>query len=87
MEIDETYIRDKEQNKYKGKRLNTGREAARKTAILGMREGRGRVKAIPINNKDQHTLQQRLLIMLALAVNYALMTTGNMQLRRRALPA
>ncbi len=57
IEIDETYIGSKEKNKHRSKQIKAGHGAVGKTAILGMRQRGGKVKAMPISNTDQQTLQ------------------------------
>lgn len=56
VEIDETYIGGKESNKHNSKKLKAGRGAVGKQAVVGLRERKGKVKAIPIESTDKETL-------------------------------
>jgi transposase-like protein len=57
VEVDETFIGGLERNKHKNKKLNEGRGAVGKTAVIGMRERNGNMVAMPISRNDMDTIQ------------------------------
>jgi transposase-like protein len=57
IEVDETYVGGLEANKHESKKLNMGRGAVGKKAVIGLRERGGRTIAMPIDKTDKETLQ------------------------------
>jgi len=58
VEIDETFVGGLEANKHESHKLKAGRGSVGKSAVLGMRERGGRVKAMPIQSTSIEEIQQ-----------------------------
>ncbi len=63
VETDETCIGGQESNTHANKKLRAGRGAVGKTAMLGMRERGGQVKAMPMAIRAKQHYKARSLIM------------------------
>ena len=61
IEMDATYIGGLERNKHADKKLKSGRGTVGKQAVLGMKQRKGRIKAISVEGEDKATIHSAIL--------------------------